>query len=298
VNPTHSPDDATDVQELMRHATEGYTYDTARVVREAARRGRRHKRTRAAAAAGLGAAAVAVATVAVYGVSSAGELATPAADTTGTASPTKKPALTKPTKSSPRPKTPERERTFAFAPDLLADQLAEAVTAQSPGSRISDHTSWPEDFNSRAMTDAGVMQAWLAKRNPFEGASIVLDDGQGASQVMLFIADEDNDGIGRPVGSDLTCRTVPDGTPPGTTCQDLDDGSVLLVREQDAEARPEGTVVSNTVTVMTADGWMIGATSRNSTAEKNGTITRAQPALSVADLTSLVLRPDWLADMQ
>ena len=94
MNPTHSPDDATDMQELMPDATEGYTYDTARVVR----RGRPSWTTtqedpRHAAAAGLGVAAVALfATVAVYGVSSAGELATPAADPTGTASATTGPA--------------------------------------------------------------------------------------------------------------------------------------------------------------------------------------------------------------
>ena len=294
MNPTHSPDDATDVQELMRHATEGYTYDTARVVREAARRGRRRKRTRAAAAAGLGVAAVALfATVAVYGVGSAGELATPAAVPTGTASATTGPAPTPPATTSPSPtQATARERTFAFAPDLLADELSAAVTAQTPGARTSDHTTWSEDI---AMTDTGDMQARLEKNDPFEGASIVLDDGQGASQVTLLIAD--NDGIGL-VGPNPTCRTLPDGTPPGTTCQDLDDGSILLVRAQATEARPEGTVVSNTVTVMTADGWMIEATSRNSPAEKNATITRTQPALVVADLARLVLEPDWLADTQ
>lgn len=294
MNQADSPDDATDVQVLMRHAAEGYAYDTARVVREAARRGRRHKRTRAAAAAGLGVAAVALfATVAVYGLSSAGELATPAADPTGTASATTGPAPTTPTTTTSSPtRTTVRERTFAFAPDLVADELAKAVTAQTPGSRTSDHTTWSEDI---AMTDAGDMQALLDRNDPFEGASIVLDDGRGASQVTLLIAD--NDGIGL-VGPDPTCRTLPDGTPPGTTCQDLDDGSVLLVRAQATEARREGTVVSNTVTVMTADGWMIEATSRNSPAEKNATITRTQPALVVADLARLVLEPDWLADRQ
>jgi hypothetical protein len=293
VKPTHSPDDATDVQALMRHTAEGYANDTDRVVREAARRGRRHKRTRAAAAAGLGVAAVALlTTIAVYGVSSAGELATPAVDPTGPAtSATTAPATATPTTTSPSPtRTTARERTFAFAPELLADELAEAVATRTPGSRTSDHTTWSEDI---AVTDAGDMQARLDKDDPFEGASIVLDDGQGASQVTLLIAD--NDGIGL-VGPNPTCGTLPDGTPPGTTCQDLDDGSILLERARATEARPEGTVVSNTVTVMTADGWMIEATSRNSPAEKNATITRTQPALVVADLARLVLEPDWLAD--
>ncbi len=286
-------DDGADVQELMRHAADGYTYDTSRVVREAARRGRRHKKARAAAAAGLAVAAVALfATVAVYGVSSSGELAAPAAEPTETASATTaQDTITTPAASSSPTQTPVRERTFARTPDLLADELADAVTAMTPGSRTLDHNTWSENIT---VTDAGDMLAPLDK-NPFEGASIVVDDGQGQSQVTLLIAD--NDGIGL-IGRNPTCRTIPDQPPPGTTCQNLDDGSMMLIRAHATEARPEGTVASNTVTLMTADGWMIEATSRNSAAEKNATITRTQPALAVADLMQLVLEHHWLVDTQ
>jgi hypothetical protein len=289
----HPLDDANDVQELMRHTAEGYTYDTARVVREAARRGRRRKNARSAAAAGLGVAAVALfATVAVHGLSSPGDLAAPAADPTGTAPATRALETTAPTTPSSSPShTPPRERTFAVTPDALADELTEGVTALMPGSRTSDHMTWSEGIS---VTDAGDMQAPPA-RDPFEGASIVVDDGRGASQVTLLIAD--NDGIGL-VGRNPTCRPNPELIPPGTTCETLGDGSISLIRAQDTEDRPEGTVVFNTVSTMTADGWMITATSRNSSAEKNGTITRAQPALAVADLKRLVVGHNWLADTQ
>ena len=87
--------------------------------------------------------------------------------------------------------------------------------------------------------------------------------------------------------------------PPGAACHSVGDGfmSSATYAEPASDGGSTG-VVTNTVTLFTADHFAITATAYNAAAEKGSAPFLDQPVLTAAELTEIVLDPDWLDEHQ
>lgn len=111
----------------------------------------------------------------------------------------------------------------------------------------------------------------------FNGAAVVVDDGQGPSKISIAVSAEGLDG-----SCSYPCKLRPDGTMITTSTG----------RPTSGKANPSG-VISNSVNVFRPGLGSISLISFNSTEEKGADKTRAQPALSVAALTRFADSEAW-----
>lgn len=280
-------DDAADLAlgERMRHAADTITVDTDRITINAANSGKRRTNLRRTGITGLSVAAAAVFAVALtQGLNGAGQAVEPA---TAPSTFAPDPAPTTPT-PEPVPSTePDaaEARTFALMPEGLGAALADTVREAAPDATVSAPVNWSEGTFTKRPDSVGVDLL----SDPFQGAAVVVDDGLGSSRVDLLVAD--NEGLGL-IGPNPTC--VGAELSPSHSCSTGPDGSIIVTLTDWAEQRSDGALVSNNVTVMTADGWLISATSYNSATEKDSPITRDSPAFDEDQLRDLALDDRWL----
>lgn len=125
---------------------------------------------------------------------------------------------------------------------------------------------------------------WGGGTDGHNGASYVVDDGKGLSQVLAFVTHE----------TPVTKCTAERST---SFCQVRADGSVIgwtknAPEYSDARQAKEG-VLGTTVEIHYPDGRFINLTSYNAVAEKGSKHTRAKPALSAEQLLAMAGNKDW-----
>ncbi len=121
-------------------------------------------------------------------------------------------------------------------------------------------------------------QTWGDK--PFNGASAILDDGQGPSKLSISVS-----------SNDRTCFQPQPGT-----CKRRSDGSLITTfTEQPVYSKDNnpGGVVYNSVHITRRDGESISVQSFNAVEEKQVEHSRAKPVLSVAELTKIADSKLW-----
>ena len=83
--------------------------------------------------------------------------------------------------------------------------------------------------------------------------------------------------------------------PPGAACDSVGDGFLSSATFAEPAAGGGSTgVVTNTVTLFTADHFAITATAYNAAAEKGSEPFLERPVLGIEELTQIVRSPDWL----
>jgi hypothetical protein len=125
-------------------------------------------------------------------------------------------------------------------------------------------------------------QTWGGGEMPLNGASVIVNDGKGASQLLAT------------VGTTNAKKTCADAAP--GTCKVRPDGSVLVSyaeRPTYPKGANPGGVISNAVEVYRTDGTEVTLMSLNGPQEKDAEHTRAKPAFSVAALTQLADSTAW-----
>jgi hypothetical protein len=87
--------------------------------------------------------------------------------------------------------------------------------------------------------------------------------------------------------------------PPGGACDSVGDGFMYSTTyEEPASGGGPTGVFANAVTLYTADDFAITATAYNAAAEKGKDPIIERPVLTIAQLTEIVLSPDWLDQHQ
>jgi hypothetical protein len=87
--------------------------------------------------------------------------------------------------------------------------------------------------------------------------------------------------------------------PAGVACDSVGDGFLSSATFAEPASGGGSTgVVTNTVTLFTADHFAITATAYNAAAEKGSAPFLDRPVLGVAELTEIVHNPDWLDAQQ
>jgi hypothetical protein len=125
---------------------------------------------------------------------------------------------------------------------------------------------------------------WGGAPDSFNGASYLVNDGKGLSQVLAFVTYE------LPVAKCSKERAT-------TFCMVRPDGSVVGWNKNspeysDARQDKEG-VLSNYAEIHYPDGRYINLTSYNAVEEKGSKHTRAKPALTVQQLLAMAGNKDW-----
>ena len=246
---------------MMRRATDRLDQpDAADLVARGLQRGRQLRRRRTVGISLVAASAVALAAAGAVAVQNY----LPTNEIQVATTPTPKPSPTEGFAHTPGPTRPTEP------PPVEESNPAEAKTLATLRSLV------PDGFT---ISDPGTHGA-----DGYVGARITVDDGDGATELSVFLS--------RGSEAALTCPAEPP-----VDCQRLPDGSVVNsmknVREY-MEGHPSDLGVTyNTVTVERTDGLQVNLVSRNAPAEKGKPTTRKQPPFSVEELTELAQDPRW-----
>lgn len=230
--------------DLMHRATENLEPNATDLVERGIRRGQVLRRRRTALAGASGAVAV----LATVGIVVAGTQAVggrPSEQPPLAAAPSATSSGTTPRTNATTPKTVTKKEILTTLESLLP-----------PGARVSKPTTFGDDFM---------------------GASVLADDGKGASYVEVLIKTEKTPIICPPEHPEF-CTTRADGT---------------LVIASAAVRRHPSEPQSNYVTIGRPDGRTISLGSANATAYKKVEPTRAKPLLSMAQLIAMADSPTW-----
>lgn len=259
-----------DLPELMQRATRGLRPDTTAVVRRAMRIGVRRQRVRTAAVCVAAASAVVLTGVGVTSAfphhpSNGGNQST-----IGFAGPAH-PSVSKP---SAKPSTKPSSKPSAKPSDKVGSHgktLAILLKVVPKTLKTYDRTHW-------GFPD-------------FYAASITVDDGKGASELMVSIERQ------APLDK---CPTVADDR---VICKVLPDGSVVTGAElapvyEPSPKFPNGRpndygVKFNAVELHRTDGVVITLTSYTSRDEKNSPKTRERPPFTIDNLISMARSKLW-----
>ncbi|WEH40458.1 hypothetical protein [Streptomyces sp. AM 2-1-1] len=165
------------------------------------------------------------------------------------------------------------EKLVAERHDGPAGATAGASPTPSPAPPLDYSTLMPT-FLKLLPDDVTVVRSTHAAGEEY--AEVVVDDGQGESLVGINVQRDMRDVAGELYGS---AETLPDGT--------------LLAVSQGAGEKGGAGVVQWTVDSMRPDGMRVVVMAFNA-AQQSAAATRAEPALSVEELTALVTSPEWL----
>ncbi|MBB6567804.1 hypothetical protein HPO96_05010 [Kribbella sandramycini] len=248
--------------ELMHRATDGLEPESADLVERSVLQGLRLRRRRTALASAAGVAAVA-ATVAVVagavhvvgqpnGAQPAGALA-----------------------SSPTPSTP----SSPTPPAPFVSTTEEPGDGAQPPVQLNDPTLKTLRTLLKGKGKLTAADTWGSAAEGYLGASYVVDDGKGGSQVQVMLSN----------GGHPTCKDVPG-------CSVRADGSTIRA-QQPAPEYPKGRnvdgVLTSFVEITRKGGRFISVTSYNAVEEKGSKATRPLPILTVAQLTKLADDTAW-----
>ncbi|TWD82251.1 hypothetical protein FB561_3380 [Kribbella amoyensis] len=255
---TNNLDDA--LPDLMRRATEHLEPESTDLVERGLRRGVQLRRRRTAVLSFSGAGAIlATAGIIVGGTQLFG-------GTTGDA-PVAGPPLAVATSSTPSPK-PTPQPTALPKTDTTLPTLKSLL---------------PPKYKQSAP------YTWGGDAEGFNGASIVLNDGKGASQVVAWLSRE---------GGTTACTPDREGL---ENCSVRPDGSVLTWSKErqtnppapGKPARVDDDIVENTVQLTYPDGRVISLINYNGAGEKGAPATRVKPVLTIGQLTSIASSKRW-----
>jgi hypothetical protein len=164
---------------------------------------------------------------------------------------------------------PERPTTAAKAkPEVVTGkQVADVLAALMPDGTLAHLTG--------TGTDRGAT---------FASARGVYDDGHGPGEVSVVLQPEGSVGPCAPAGQD-----------PGTWCSvtHVRGGTLGLYKGWEYPADHRGDVKDWTATFVTSAGAQVELSQWNSSSEKDAPKTRANPPLSVAEMTAIVTSPKW-----
>lgn len=167
--------------------------------------------------------------------------------------------------------------------DTPAAGLPTVVTSTASSAVVKP----PATPNDTLQTLRSLLPAGLEVSQPrtwgdnFIGASYVVDDGKGASLLEVQVMTRKSQISCANEAHPKNCTTRPDGT--------------IVLAEQQPGRSVKGLQVAaaSTVQLRYPDGRIIVLGSANSTAWKKAPITRAQPLLTVAQLTALADSKAW-----
>ncbi|MFI0238159.1 hypothetical protein [Streptomyces sp. NPDC016845] len=173
--------------------------------------------------------------------------------------------------SSPLPQRSVKSTAHGDGPQLSAEQVIAVLEGLLPEGKVSER-------DGRGTDDS-------------PSAHLVYDDGDGKSAIGVSISAVDPDGA--TTGEMFAC---PDKAfVPYDSCTDrkMSDGSrLLLMRGYEYSDKRVDTKMWHAV-YMSPEGYTVDASEWNAAAQKDAPVTRPEPALSIAQLKTLVTSPKW-----
>ena len=258
--------DDTGVTELLRRASDGLTPDVDRLVSGGITRGRRRRRR-----ARIGTTVASLAVIGVVGglaavvphLGGADRARDPGIATGGTSA-----TPTDPPTGNPDVAPPAEQ----LRPLVSRAEMAALVTGMAGASEARTVTVDESGQDRPRLVYATVDGALVSFAIRWYNNPLVVEDG------------------GDPLAPDFLCE-------PGveTDCTTLPDGSRLL-REEVRPVRTNGagdTLLEQSVTLATYDGWQISVIARNSTGEKAGAVVADEPVLTLAEMEALATSQEW-----
>lgn len=262
---------------LLHRQMEDVTAPTGAIVAGSLIRGRRMRRHRNAARIVSGSGVVAVA--AVLGVVAFGNI-------TGTTS-----GIEPANPGTPVDTNVPTTHQFGVPADRTAQVLASLLPAGATRS-LNNHApvTDPRAGKSMSLPDGPDLKNLTSGHtSPGRSASLVFDDGNGASLVEVSIQ-------GPEPGAAPTLGTVDLSSPfcqeAGIACEVVTGG--MLVTETPASPGSTTEGVKSASAIYQSDGWAVTVTAYNAKSDKDGAVTRTAPPLTTAQLAKVATYAGWL----
>lgn len=201
--------------------------------------------------------------------------------------------------SQPTGSSPGSRHQFGVSEADLATTLAATLKTLVPDGTSTDLTnqatgnSVPPGHEVYPSGGPGLSSVDGTNPERFRGASLVFDDGHGKGLVTIAVEAPAPTNRVTPAPANPQssfCRQ------PGVSCKAVSGG--MLVTQ--TAASPDGTsqVLKHISATYISDGWSVAATAYNATqggrSQPLPHATRAEPALTTAQLATIVQDPEWL----